>query len=230
MSPFAIKKDPKKIAILGTGSGWELFPRDSNSMVYCLNDYIRKERYGIQPDILFIMDVLDSKPQIVSGIDNLGEVVARINSLKCKFVAPYKYEEIPLSEAFPLRECVEKFGLSFFNNTIAYMIAYALMRGAKEIELFGINQASSSEYFYEKNGVEAWLGVAIGLGVQVTIYGDKSEVFANKSRFGGTILYGYNQTYQEVLESENKFGEGIVKRLSLPPKPYSRTIRKFGKN
>lgn len=224
---FQVKKNPQKIAILGTGYGWNLFPEKSDYTIYCLNDYVYQEKYGIQPDILFIMDVLDEKPLIVSGIQNLGEVVHRINAMKIPLIAPFKYEEIPLSEAFPLEECVEKLGTPYMLNTISYMIAYAILKGAKEIHLYGVNQASSSEYFYEKASVEYMLGIANGMGIKITINGDKSEVLANKARFGGNILYGYNMTYEHYLRMKEKFGRSIVKRLNVPPKPYSRTVRKI---
>ena len=219
MSPFQIKKTNDEWVIAGTGSGWELLPRDTHKTIACLNDYIRVEKYRIKPDALFIMDVLDEKPQIVSGVDNLGEVVERINALQCPLIAPYKYAEIPLSEAFPIEECVKEFGIPYFNNTISYMIAYALLKGAKEIDTFGVNQASSSEYFYEKSSVEYWLGIASGRGVKVTINGPKSELLSNKARFGGNILYGYNQTYENVVMAKRKFGESMVKRLSNPVIP-----------
>ena len=109
------------------------------------------------------------------------------------------------------------------------MISYALLQGARELELWGINQSSSSEYFYEKNGVETWLGYALGMGVKVTINGEKSEVFSNKRRLGGNILYGYNCTYDQFVRDKGKYGEGIIKKLSAPASSYSRTIqRKFG--
>lgn len=225
--PFEIKKNPTKFQIMGTGDGWQLAPIQSDAIIYCLNDYVFKERYDIQPDVLFIMDVLDEKPQIVAGLNNLGEVVDRINKMGVPLVAPFKYAEIPLSRAFPLKECVQTFGLPYFTNTISYMIAYALMNGAKEIDLYGINQASSSEYFYEKAGVEYWLGIANGLGVKITINGSKSELLTNKSRFGGGILYGYNQTFDEVRMMEEKFGTPIVKKLSAPIPLKSRTVRKI---
>ena len=223
---FEIKKEKDRVMILGTGSGWELAPRISEKTVYCLNDYIRQERYGIKPDLLFIMDVLDEKPQIISGIDNLGKVVEMINQIKVPLIAPFKYEEIPLSQRFPMEECAKEFGMPYFSNTIAYMIAYALLQKVKEIEIFGVNQASSQEYFYEKSGVEYWLGMAVGRGVKVTLNGDKSELLTNKPRFGGGILYGYNLTYDQLVESQKKFGEPIVKRLFAPPKPKSRLVRK----
>ena len=224
---FKIKKDPSKISICGTGTGWELLPKVTEQTVYCLNDYVFAERYGIKPDVLFILDVLDEKPQIVAGQNNLGDIIDRINKLRVPLVAPFKYEEIPLSEAFPIQECVKTFGMPYFSNTISYMIAYALLKGAKEISLYGINQASSSEYFYERDGVTFWLGIAIGLGVKVTINGDKSELLINKKRFGGNLLYGYNMTFEEVIQNEKKFGEPIVKKLMTPPKPYSRTVRRI---
>lgn len=222
---FEIRKNPKKIIIAGTGSGWELMPKVTDYTVYCLNDYIFTEKYGIKPDILFILDILDEKPQIVSGVNNLGEVIRRINDLKIPLIAPFKYEEIPLSEPYPIEDIVKRFGWPYFSNTISFMIAYALLKGAEEISLYGINQASSAEYFYERDGVTYWLGIANGMGVKVIINGDKSELLINKRRFGGALLYGYNMTYDEFKYYKNKFGGQIVKRLSDPPKPHSRTVR-----
>ncbi len=211
---FEIKKDPSKWMILGTGDGWQLAPRESEKMIMCLNDYVFMEKFGVQPDFLCIMDVLDEKPQIVSGVNNLGQVIERINRMRVPLIAPYKYAEIPLSEAFPLEECRKEFGAPYFSNTIAYMIAFALLKGAKEIEIFGVNQASSAEYFYEKAGVEYWLGICVGRGVKVIINGERSELLGNKRRFGGNLLYGYQQTYEEILSAAAKFGVGVVKRLS----------------
>src|SRR5438105_13783086 len=118
--PFEIKKDPTKVVILATGSGWENGPEKSEKMIYALNDYVYYEKYGVKPDMFFIMDILDEKPQVVSGLTNLGNVIQRLNQMKVPLVAPYKYQEIPLSEAFPLKECVEKFGMPYFTNTICY--------------------------------------------------------------------------------------------------------------
>jgi hypothetical protein len=223
---FKIKKDRTKWQILGTGSGWEHAPKTTDNIVLALNDYVFSERYGIHPDILCIMDVLDEKPQIVAGINNLGEVVERINQLRIPLIAPYKYAEIPLSQPFPLKSSIKEFGLPYFTNTIAYMIAFALLNGAQEINIYGVNQASSSEYFYEKAGVEYMLGIAVGRGVKVTINGEKSELLGNKRRFGGNLLYGYNQTLEEIFAAEKKFGIPIIKKLSAPTTPKARTISK----
>lgn len=224
---FEIKKDPTKVHILGTGSGWEAAPRESNATVYCLNDFIRQEKYGIKPDVLFIMDVLDEKPQVVSGHDNLGEVIARINSMRVPLVAPFRYEEIPLSQAFPLEQCVKEFGIPYFTNTICYMIAYALLNGAKEITIFGVNQAGSHEYTEERGGVEMWIGVAIGMGVKVNISGKDSSLLRFKGRFGGDALYGYLAPYEAIVADKERFGEQVVRRLMAPKVPQTRSFRSF---
>jgi hypothetical protein len=223
---FTIKKNPKKIMICATGSGWQLAPKNSEKTIYVLNDYVHKEKYGINPDKLFIMDILDEKPGVVSGSENLGTIINKINQLRIPLVAPFKYEEIPLSEAFPLEESVKEFGIPYFTNTIAYMIAYALLQKPEEIELFGVNQAGSHEYTEERGGVEYWLGVANGRGVKITINGKDSQLMKYKGRYGNNILYGYLQNYQDFISSKKKFGDQVIRKLLKPQPMVNRVVRK----
>jgi len=223
---FEVKKDPKKIFIAATGQGWQSLNPNTTATLYCLNDYVKTEKYGIKPDRLFIMDVLDEKPQVVQGLDNLGDVISRINALKVPFVAPYKYAEIPLSEAFPLEECAERFGMPYYSNTICYMIAYALLQEPEEIELYGVNQAGSHEYTEERGAVEFWLGMASGMGVKVTVNGKQSQLLRHKGRYGGNILYGYLQTFQQYQEHKKRFGEPEVYRLLDPMRNLKENVRR----
>lgn len=213
MNSLKIKKNPKKVRLLGKGTGWEKCPDNDSFEVWGLNGLINTEK---KLDRIFIMDVIDEMPSVVSGMWDLKQTISRINELKIPLVAPYKYEEIPLSEAFPLEEAIREFGVPFFNNTIAFMICYALLRGVEELELYGINQASGTEYFYEKGCVEYWLGIATGMGVRVTVTGKHCELLANKERYGGHRLYGYNMTADAFFRSLKKFGERAVKKLLEP--------------
>ena len=223
---FKIKKDLTKFLILATGDGWQLAPKESEKVIYALNDFVYYEKYRIMPDVLFMLDVLNEKPQVISGLQNLGDTISRINKIGVPFIAPYKYEEIPLSEAFPLKECVKEFGLPYFTNTICYMIAYALIKGAKEIELFGVNQAGSHEYMEEKGGVEYWIGIAVGRGVKVTINGKDSQLLRHKGRYDrGGLMYGYLASFDEVMRQEEQFGKPIILKLLSPVKPYSKVVR-----
>ena len=208
-----IKKNLKKIIILGKGTGWEKCPDNTDSQIWGLNGLIYSPK---KLDRVFIMDVLDEMPSVTSGTWELQDTVDQINRLKIPLVAPYEYEEIPLSEAFPIEEAIREFGVPYFNNTIAYMICYALLNGVEEIQIYGINQSSGSEYFYEKGCVEYWLGIATGMGVRVSIHGKESELLANKERYGGSRLYGYNSTYENLVKVNEKFGIPKVKKLIAP--------------
>jgi hypothetical protein len=223
---FEIKKNPEKVCILATGSGWQLGPQESEKMIYALNDYVKLEKYGVKPDILFIMDILDEKPSIVSGLENLGEVMQRINQMGVPLVSPFKYDEIPMSEAFPIEKCVKEFGIPYFTNTICYMIAYALLQGAKEIELYGVNQAGSHEYSEERGGVEYWIGIANGKGVKVTVNGKDSQLLRYKGRYGKDIMYGYLQSFDEYISAKEKMGDISIRKLLSPLQPFSRNVRK----
>ncbi len=90
---------------------------------------------------------------------------------------------------YPLREVVDKFGITYFSNTICYMIAYAVYIGVKQLDLYGINMVpeDTEEYYHEKGGVEFWLGFAIAKGLKVKVHGDKSRVLKTKDG----KLYGY---------------------------------------
>ena len=92
--------------------------------------------------------------------------------------------------AYPLKKIVDKFGITYFANTICYMIAYAVYIGVKQIDLYGINMVpeDTTEYIHEKGGVEFWLGFAIAKGLKVKAHGDKSRVLKTKDG----KLYGYN--------------------------------------
>jgi len=176
-----------------------------------------------------MMDILDEKPQIVEGKDKLEGVIKRMNDWELPLIAPYKYEEVPLSQAFPLEKCVEVFGYPYFTNTICYMIAFAIMSGAREIQLFGINQVGGQEYAEERGGVEYWIGQALGRGISVTVNGDKSQVMKYKGKGRNSLLYGYWQPYEQIEAFRQKFGEQTVKKLLAPPSPYSRGMGPQGR-
>jgi hypothetical protein len=85
-----------------------------------------------------------------------------------------KNPEIPMSVRFPKEKILEEFG-SYFTNSISWEIALAIMEGFKEIHLYGIDMATSSEYSYERPSVEFFLGWAKGRGIKI-IVPQKSDI------------------------------------------------------
>ena len=68
---------------------------------------------------------------------------------------------------YPLKKIVRKFHTSYFSDTLAYMIAYALYMEYDEIKLYGADMAPAEDYIWERPGLEYWIGRAIGMGVKV---------------------------------------------------------------
>lgn len=72
---------------------------------------------------------------------------------------------------YPYSEVDELFGAHYLTSSPAYMVAYAVYLGAKEISVYGIKMAiDDHEYFKQRACFEAWLGFAKGLGIKVTVH------------------------------------------------------------
>jgi hypothetical protein len=59
---------------------------------------------------------------------------------------------VPNATGFPMNEMVAEFGDSFFTSSFAWMMALAIMQGATEIALYGIDMASRNEYILQRPG------------------------------------------------------------------------------
>jgi hypothetical protein len=78
--------------------------------------------------------------------------------------------EISCGVQFPWRELVEHFGpYPYFNNTVSWMIAYAITQGAKTIGVFGVDMATTPEYKAQRPSCEWMIGWAQALGIEVLI-------------------------------------------------------------
>lgn len=133
-----------------------------------------------------------------------------------------QYEDVPSSVKYPLDEIIQTLlpniwrdinrpgipaeqrkteQVRHFTSSTAYAIALALYRGAKQIELHGIEMTSDTEYVRQRDGVTFWLGVAVGRGVNVVLH---SPIFMNDR------LYGYTG---EVMIQRQAF-EMATRKLS----------------
>lgn len=68
---------------------------------------------------------------------------------------------------YPLNEIVKEFGSAYFTNSISYMIAYAVYKGYKKIELYGVDMSARDEYINQRGSVMYWIGFARAKGVDV---------------------------------------------------------------
>lgn len=100
----------------------------------------------------------------------------------------YWHDEIPKSVAYPLREICGLFFKNFrrgdekvkyFTSSFAYYMGVALLEGRSEehidlgisrfnrIEVYGFEMSDEIEYVKQKACAEFWIGLALGLGIEI---------------------------------------------------------------
>jgi len=144
-----------------------------------------------------------------------------------------KHPDIPASLTYPFREVCDAFlphllrgekPTEYFTSTTCYMIPLAILQGATRLELYGIEAATDTEYAYQRPGLEFWLGIAIGRGLEVSIRPESMVCNAIVYGFAGTphlisdrlreILAGYESKYFEysakAKECTEQFNAGEV--------------------
>lgn len=83
-------------------------------------------------------------------------------------------EEWPAATAFPKDQVLESFG-RYFNNSISWMIAAAILEGVTELHIYGVDMAQggdaqgNGEYARQRPSCEWMVGMAQGRGIKVFI-------------------------------------------------------------
>src|SRR5512139_336816 len=77
-----------------------------------------------------------------------------LNWLKSLTIPVYMQDNslVPNAHKFPKDELVKEFGQDFFTSSFAWMMAFAIYSGAKELSLYGIDMASRDEYILQRPG------------------------------------------------------------------------------
>ena len=104
----------------------------------------------------------------------------------------HMYEDVPDSVEYPLGQIIDRFfgkarkgdkKFKYFTSTMPYMIALALNEGVDRIEIYGMEMSGPTEYVEQKPCGEFWLGVLMGMGVELYLP-PNNQMLTGK-------LYGY---------------------------------------
>ena len=147
-----------KIIIIGKGPGWEDAPMEGET--WGVNTMVLRRPVKLT----FQMHNIDE--DIKKGTLRVTNQIKEINRLGIPVVMGAKHKDLPTSIPFPLDEMPSK----YFNNSIAYMVAYAIYKGATEIEMFGVSFFVREEYLVQRPCVEFWIGIALAKGIKVTVH------------------------------------------------------------
>jgi hypothetical protein len=96
-------------------------------------------------------------------------------------------QELITLDNYPIDEVVAHFNTEFFSNSIPYMIALAIYRGADIIDFHGCHiQPKNDEEPITKNhpGCEYWIGRAEGMGIDVRIHGESTLLSVPDGMYG----------------------------------------------
>jgi hypothetical protein len=85
------------------------------------------------------------------------------------------------AKEFPFAAIEQRYG-SYFSSTPAWMLAWMLMEGYREIHIYGIHLATEWEYIHQRPNMEFLIGMALAQGVQFVIP-DKSSLLKGKHKY-----------------------------------------------
>ena len=200
------------IHIVGKGPGFLDAPALSEDyQVWGLNDI---RFYREELDLLFHMHDLN----VASSSQKLALVVAEQD--KIPLCTLRKFEWLSNSFAYPLAEIIENHGYKYFADSICYMIAYAIYKGATEINLWGVGLFSNHKDVEERCCVEYWLGVLNGKGINLTIHGDSALLKVGAEN----KLYGY-----EFNGEKEHFINNYLKKNAMTLKQFDEMQQNKGR-
>ena len=145
-------------------------------------------------------------------------------------------ERVPYAEEYPLPHLVEDLGCAYFNNTVAYAIAFGLWNKVSHLTVFGVDFTYKTNMHYAESGkacCEFWLAKCMENNINVSVAPRSNLLETNvgiKEK-----LYGYHRlkdpmvTYQKEdtiktckwseVEQINQPKPQMIDRNDLPPEP-----------
>lgn len=173
----------KKIAILGSApSSMNLAPFGDSSWTI----------WGCSPGLFPFAKRVDAwfevhrweslKPRVT--IDYL----TFMRNLKCPIYMIRPVDELPNSVEYPIDNVFafvyghmvdgkgvwreKRFERCDFASTISWMIAMAIMEGADEIGLWGVDMSATEEWYFQRSGCQSLIEAAKSIGIKVTVPGE----------------------------------------------------------
>ena len=221
----------REVHIVGKGPGWDLAPPDGE--IWGVNDLLAW-REGVK--LNFYMDRWwHLLPEHYDKYSIMSETIKEeCNKQGTPIFCTVAYDDMPSSMAFPLEDLKDFFSLNnggtldYFGNSIDYMLAYAIYQGYDHIHTYGVNMCYGTEYVWEKPATTFWVGLALGLGLTVSIHGSKSELL--KTGDGKLYAYGNTQemsrlnmrlnmhpyTIRAIMQGSRTLSFSTVERLIIP--------------
>ena len=132
-------------------------------------------------------------------------------------------EEFPNTIEYPLEEVINCVGTSYFNTGPAYAIAYAMLIGVKEIQLYGIDYTYPDKHISEQGRacVEFHLREAMSRGINIKVA--QNSTLLDTQKDSGRKMYGYPYPVEVVPDKDNPRKFKVIHREDLGKKIKAKT-------
>lgn len=85
------------------------------------------------------------------------------------YTLPQVQARYPGCKPYPFDAARDLMGRTYFTSSFSYMLALAILEGATEIGIWGVDLVDGEEYEYQRPAAEYLLGIARAKGIEVTI-------------------------------------------------------------
>jgi len=134
-------------------------------------------------------------------------------------------------ELFPLKEVATDLGICYFNNTVAYAMAYAVWKKVEKIHLYGIDYSYKDVNIAEAGRAccEFWCAIAISKGIKLEIAQRSGLLDTNVP--DNEKLYGYHRLEDPLVQTVDQGSLLITKQSQIPsPEPVESKPIIFGRH
>lgn len=222
----------ERFAIVGTAPSWAKTPwTDSGLHIRSLNDayrikgFVRADSWlDMHPLDRFIHPPTQDAPlfahQVPAGyyvrpVDHLKWLGEQAATLPVWLHPDYLTQHPaaaawPHARAFPRADIEAAFG-RYFTSSPAWMLAHAILQGAKEIHIYGIHLATEHEYIEQRPNFEFLCGRVLGMGKLTVTEADGMRRFETAD---GMIVL---PSASPILASNFQYAFQTRPRASLEP-------------
>jgi len=125
------------------------------------------------------------------------------------YMLPHVAAQYPATKAYPVADAEQLMGRRYFTSSFSYMLAKAIMDGATEIGIWGVDLVSDEEYMQQRPAAEFLLGIAQAKGIKVTIPEQSALLKASH-------VYGFEDI---------RFGDPVEERYKAKAESYREKIQ-----
>jgi len=210
-----------KIAIVGLGGSYSDYiaarirseTYDETWGINCIGGIIEVDKTIMMDPVSRFLDTEDAGSQTGIAKEFLAKNTKPI--ITCELD-----DRVQHLEEYPLEEVIKELNICYFNNTVAYAIAYAIWCKATEICLYGIDYNYKNVSIAESGRAccEFWCAIAVSKGIKIEVAHTSGLLDTNVP--DNERLYGYHRLRDPLVQTFTQEGLLITRQSEmLPPEP-----------